>query len=331
VSGTRFSPTCKMRRVLKKPGTAKRPQESKKFPVTLVATDSIDAAFHAILSSCVRHFAANRAVTGPRRPEAHHQMRIALRRLRTALSLFKSFLPPGRLVRLRAEIVWLSKSMGLARDIEVFLQDMRDVDLAGRTDLAVEMKHFRRDLEAIRRHHNSKAVAALKSARCARFLSLASGTSLTPPSQRRTGASRDDAVLAWARKRLNRRHRKIRNWLSELDNLTTSQRHALRIEIKKLRYSAEFFLSIFDHHKRRRTKMQRLVGELQDILGRLNDLAVHQNILAELAGLAQGKRAADDFFAMGFVEGRHETIGKAYRRAARRATSRFLKQAPFWR
>jgi inorganic triphosphatase YgiF len=57
--------------------------------IVLGRADSIGHAFQIIISSCLGHLTANREGACNRDSEALHQMRIGLRRLRTALSTFK--------------------------------------------------------------------------------------------------------------------------------------------------------------------------------------------------------------------------------------------------
>jgi inorganic triphosphatase YgiF len=73
------------------------------------------AAFQAIASSC-RHFRLNEdALLDKRKPEALHQARVALRRLRSAFSLFKSIVSGDEPVRLNGELRWLATVLGEAR------------------------------------------------------------------------------------------------------------------------------------------------------------------------------------------------------------------------
>src|SRR3546814_12195228 len=55
--------------------------------------------------------------------EGVHQMRVALRRLRSALSLFAPALPAALTDPLIAELRWLNGPLGRKRDIDVFLAE----------------------------------------------------------------------------------------------------------------------------------------------------------------------------------------------------------------
>src|SRR6185312_8479667 len=81
-------------------------------------------AFQAIASAALRQWAGNAAVLGAvRRPEALHQMRVALRRLRTAMKLFEPVAADEAYGRLTAELKWLAGELDLGRDTDVLIEE----------------------------------------------------------------------------------------------------------------------------------------------------------------------------------------------------------------
>ena len=91
----------------------KRPVHAQ--PLELKDDMTVEQAAHAILLNCLNQIEANRAqVAGGQSPESVHQMRVGLRRLRSALDLFNDVIRPGS--RLRREIEWLGNELGPARD-----------------------------------------------------------------------------------------------------------------------------------------------------------------------------------------------------------------------
>ncbi|MEX2693612.1 CHAD domain-containing protein [Rhizobium mongolense] len=91
------------------------------------------SAFQAISFSCVRHFRLNEELLRSKgNPEALHQMRVALRRLRSAFSLFKAIIPGGEPRRLKEELRWLAVVLGEARNVDVLLLKATDADLVRR-------------------------------------------------------------------------------------------------------------------------------------------------------------------------------------------------------
>ena len=109
------------------------------------------------------------------------------------------------------------------------------------------------------------------------------------------------------------------------------QHHKLRIAIKKLSYSSDFFESLFAGRKmkKRFSGFKNRLKELQDS-GALNDIAVHQKLATKLAtGDAPGKRRARAFAAC-VVSGREQSEIEPLLKAAAKATRKFAHARPFW-
>ena len=80
-----------------------------------------DDALAGIIRHCIGHMIANEAcVAAGIDPEGVHQMRVALRRLRSALVLFRPFVPAEQYDWLNAEVKWLADSLGEARDWDAY-------------------------------------------------------------------------------------------------------------------------------------------------------------------------------------------------------------------
>ena len=91
-------------------------------------------AFTAIAHACLRHFRLNEAGVMQRRaPEAVHQARVAIRRLRSAFSLFKSILADDETKSQRNFLRELSQLLGSARNLDVFLSSQEPKELPPKT------------------------------------------------------------------------------------------------------------------------------------------------------------------------------------------------------
>jgi triphosphatase len=89
-------------------------------PVELDRQMSPITAFKAIAYSCLRHFRLNETIFATRQNAAAlHQTRVALRRLRSACSLFKPIIRDTEATRLQDELKWLASVLGEARNIDV--------------------------------------------------------------------------------------------------------------------------------------------------------------------------------------------------------------------
>ena len=99
-------------------------------PIALDGAMSEGEAFRAVASGCLRHYRLNEIVLlAARDADAVHQARIALRRLRSALSLFRATVSGKEYQALREEIAWLASQLGDARDADVLLTGLGDDEM----------------------------------------------------------------------------------------------------------------------------------------------------------------------------------------------------------
>ena len=269
------------------------------------AMDAADG-FAAIASACIRHFRLNEPLlleTGG--AEALHQARVALRRLRSAFSSFKSLLADDpQAETLRRSLRWLAGELGAVRDLDVLIPKLDGAD--------------RERLVEARRVAWGDARTALESVRARELMIdlaewLAIGTWRTRPADPRHASRplREAAadMLAHHRRRLKRRGH-------DLASLSDHDRHRARIEAKKLRYASEFFAALWTG-KRETKRHARFVGALetlQDHLGALNDRAVAADLLARHDIVSDHPR-----------KGRKRLL-----RQAERALGTLMEVKPFW-
>src|SRR5579883_2623197 len=128
---------------------------------------------------------------------------------------------------------------------------------------------------------------------------------------------------------LARRLKKVSKRAKRLAELDARQRHKLRIGIKKLRYAGDFFAGLFSGRKaqKRLRRFLRGLKGLQDRLGALNDIAVHERLAGRYVGTRRRRQRA---FAIGLVSGREQTRVGPLRAAAASAAERFADLRPFW-
>lgn len=241
----------------------------KSGPVELEESHEAAEAFRRIAGACVRQFRLNEPFVEQRIPEALHQARVALRRLRSAFSIFAPMLSGEAFARLREETKWLANTLGDARDLDVMLADGLGGEAA------------RPQLERAREEAYDSAAAALDSARARALMLdlsewLAHGDWLT--AQESAGV-RGESVREYASSALDRFRRKVKKHGRNLETLSDEERHTVRKDAKKLRYAAEFFAILYKdkRNRRRARKFLAALEALQDRLGALNDLAMAEN------------------------------------------------------
>ncbi|KRB61533.1 metal-binding protein [Rhizobium sp. Root708] len=246
-------------------------------PVHLEQSMNAAAAFKAIALSCVRQFRLNEDILRQHRnPEALHQTRVALRRFRSALSLFKAVLPGDEPQRLNQELRWLAAVLGEARNVDVLFAKASDTDLISKLKTA-RAATYRDAIEALDSSRTRALMLDLVNwLECGDHLPGNGSVSADIPS------GQDFAVRV-----LEKQRKRLKKDGSALAKADDEHRHEVRKDAKKFRYASEFFASLFDDKRgaRRHKKFLAAMEALQDELGALNDLATGPEVL-EKHGLA---------------------------------------------
>ncbi len=305
--------------------------------VHLHAEAPVADAFRAVGYGCLRQLIANEPAVHAADPEGVHQARVALRRLRAAMSIFSAVIAGARTRRIKSELKWLAGELAPARDLDAFVSGsiapMRNEAPAKRG-----LRTLDGDLERRRKAVFDRARAALGSARYRRLLLdtiewLELGA-WTQAHARQAAALRKQSIGGFAERELARRRRKVVKKGKKLHALDARQRHKLRIAAKKLRYASEFFASLFAGRKRRKRlrAFEDAVEGLQDCLGALNDIRTHEGLIADLVERphANGQRARRRAYAAGVVSGREDAQAVHLLRSARKAAGVLARAKPFW-
>lgn len=243
--------------------------------VRLRESMSIAGAFAVIVQSCLRHFRLNEPlVAGKRNAAALHQARVAMRRLRSALTLFKPAVPDPEFDRIRSELRWFTGQLGEARNLDVIIAAQSTLEPRADPDTLAQLRAARRDAYA-------RVRSALGEPRLPRLI-------LDLVAWAEAGDWRmSDAAAApippFARGKLDNGWKRVRKRGRDIGAQTPEERHRRRIEIKKLRYAAEFFAALTPKEARRHQKA--FLGELQSLqetLGQLNDLETTRQLAPHL-------------------------------------------------
>ena len=277
--------------------------------------------FQRIAWTCLMQMEGNASLLRRvRSPEALHQARVAVRRLRAATSAFKPMLADAESAAVKAELRWFAKALDEARDLDVFISTAFPAagdgdDLTDEHGRAVAA--FRgRMLEAQAKAYDH-ALAAIESVRfssllldVAAWLSIGEWTRSDDPSAH---AARRQPGAEFGRQALDRLFHKVMKGGKGLKHLDPEARHELRIRVKKLRYGAEFFLPITgEGSAKRRGKFMAALKALQEDLGALNDMSVGQEVALKVVG----KRSPEMAFTAGQVVARQSVDEAALLKAS---------------
>lgn len=289
----------------------------------------LDAVIVGILAEGMRHFTDH---IQPFRDEADarsvHQMRVGLRRLRTALKAFDKAFPQASFAHFSARARELASGLGLARECDAFKELVFTQPLAHR-NCPDDAKYLEASLISLRTQAYAGAMDVINGLGTTLFIldlqsyiarrgwrseitDLALAT-LTETADRFAKRTLDD-LLAKAKKRGK-----------ALIEKSDEERHEFRIALKKLRYNAQFFAPLFKNAKLYRNWSDNLVP-LQNSLGISNDLAGAQEMLNRLSAQELGDFSCSTGFILGWFSSQTETadakIDKQWKK--------FRKMQKFW-
>jgi CHAD domain-containing protein len=268
-------------------------------------------AFVALAGAALDQVGANAAgAAAGRDPEYLHQLRVGVRRLRSALRAFRPLLRRRRGAEI--ELPWRSMMpmLGEGRDWDVFLASLQPGAL--------------RDEAAKRRRDAQRVVRALLRSEMFREARKETHDRIQRGLWRRK-ADPAQPLAQFARRALRKLHKGLHEAATDIDWRHAARRHRVRIRVKRLRYACDFFGGRFPE---RRTKPY-LEGlrALQDILGDMNDIAVQRGLLRRLAPRRSPLGAVrEEAVARAALAAReHELIA-----ALEPAWRRFESARPFW-
>jgi CHAD domain-containing protein len=203
-------------------------------------------------------------------PEHVHDSRVATRRMRAAVRLFKDVLPDGE--GLDAELRWITSQLGPVRDLDVQLKRQRAT--ASALDLVDPLKPYLSWLEQQRRQAQLAFDAAFQSDR---FVALTER--LRALNQPAPPEAKDLPLAADAPRRLRRAYRTLRKRADELQLDSPPEAfHRARIGAKRLRYAAEFFQPLYGKPAKR---LIEAATDVQDVLGDHQDGIVNTHRIDE--------------------------------------------------
>ena len=231
-----------------------------------------EQAFQQIGQTCLRDFHLNMlGLEKLKNAEAVHQGRVAVRRLRAAMTLFKPMVFDIAYRRLRGELKWLAQMLGAARDRDVLRANL--LEQATGDEACAQASELASRFEAERLRARQAAVEALNSER-GRILLLDLALWIEDGRWKRQSSDvTGEPIQSFAGLRLRKRHKKLVRQGADLAHLAPGPRHKVRIEAKELRYMADFFVDcpgiVHDHRSLKKLidcceKMQTALGVIRD-------------------------------------------------------------------
>ncbi len=290
---------------------------------------TVSQAFRTVAFACIAHLQANeRGLLEADEPEYLHQARVALRRLRSAFSVFNRAFPRALFEEVIAGLRWLGGCLGPARDWDVFATETLPLVYAAFPGEAGLHWLTERTAE-LRTAADNAAREAVASAQYTVVLLKLTGLFLREPwLQLDDGASaalRALSLSEFAASLLLRRHKKTLKCGHDLEKLDSTGLHALRIEVKKLRYAVEFFSALYNKGGLR--EYLNALADLQELLGRLNDAATVERLLEPLRECDGAEQWLE---APGLLRGWAAASSRAHLEQLAHAWRRFRDSEVFW-
>ena len=286
-----------------------------------------------LVQHCLDHLRANETVVlTTDNVEGVHQMRVALRRLRAALQLFKPSLPPDQYGWIITEAKWLTAELSAARAWDVFAEEFLApaARLYGKDQ---EFDSLMTAVEQVRQQSRQRGRDALGAKRYTEFLLRLSAWLSSQAWHDQSVTERTtrllDPIGEHCVKLLQKRDRHVRKQGQDVENLSDDALHELRLAVKKLRYVVNFFENLYPT-KQAKAYRKHLAG-LQDRLGYLNDVAVADTLVRELADTGEDQTFQTSVYASGLIVGWHRHAAITARSSLAKDMAAFLRTKPFWR
>lgn len=290
----------------------------------LKARATVGEALQALGQAGLTHLCAGLEALRERpEPDAVHQARVATRRLRALLKIFNPLTMDDASQRLDAELHWLASEFDAARDLDVFVGEVWEKQVAGARFTGREA--FERGLKAAHANAYLRMEAALESGRARDVMLeaaawLEAGPWTADPALAEIRNGRADAFAADV---LDHRRQQVKKRAKHFAQLDAPARHKLRLKGKTLRYAAEDLAVLFPEHPKRAEAFIEAAKAVQDLLGLLNDRSVRQ-ALVETAAHGDAMLARD---AARVVLADDED---ALLKTASKALDDLLDAKPFW-
>ncbi|HET9079784.1 MAG TPA: CHAD domain-containing protein [Trebonia sp.] len=263
------------------------------------------------------------------RPDAVHQMRVAVRRLRAALQAFTEIVSGPETEHLRAELKWLGGVLGEARDTEVLVSYLHGNLAAVPTELVLGPAQAR-----VTAHfapfEGSRRKAVLDALDSERYQELRAelGRLLDNPPLAPRAAEPAGAVLPLA---VGRAYRRTRRRMRRARQAPAGQQrdvalHETRKAAKRARYAAEAATPALGRKAGKKARrFAKSMKEVQSVLGAHQDAVIARAAARDIG--VHAHLAGENAFSFGLLQDRahHQALAceeqtpRVWRRARRKA------------
>ena len=259
--------------------------------VMVVPQTPLPQAIRHILRQGLQQFLDNHpAVTLEGEAESIHQMRVGMRRLRSAIRMFSPVLCVNEISVALASVRALFAKLGDVREADVFLQET--LPQIGEAGLGDRLEAVLRDeIEIFRRGAYGDAREVLMSPDFARLAVRLNGWveagNWLKAEQPVDALLTERAAEDFAGPRVRRLYANLLRCGAKAEHGTLNDWHRARIAAKRLRYGGEALFGVLDP-KIDAGQFAKRIGRLQTLLGRLNDLEAAALLLDRVRPTVKG-------------------------------------------
>ena len=296
----------------------------------ILATDPIAEAGRTIFARQLRRMLSHEA--GSRTGvdiESVHQMRVAIRRMRSLFNLIGAHFRRKTVAEYERGLRQIARALGAIRDLDVLILDLQAFGAALPPESQDALDSLVATLDDRRSEYRVSLNKQLDSKRYARFvrrfrrLTKRAGRGARKIKQGETPHQLRHVLPLILHERLAR----VKAYDAVLPAADDTILHALRVEYKQLRYALEFFQPILGKSAGRFLAQ---VKAMQEILGRINDIAVFIEYVKDLDDLTVEQRAILEFYMDARdaeLIGLREQFTVAWARFNNRATQRLFSDS----
>ncbi len=250
----------------------------------LVAPDrSVEQAFEQILrTNLLKSREWEPVVLAGEDPEGVHQMRVCLRRMRSALAVFRTAIPRQTTRSFLNEMRRAAKALDRARDLDVYIEENLRPKGEKRKDKMrkLALKHRDREYARVKAYIEGKRYRKI----CEELHHWVESRGWRQDLVDEQKTILEENVVSFASDVLDHQQNRILDDGRGIEGQDSEALHQLRIDCKKLRYAAEFFAPLYGEPMK---DFIRHLKALQDLLGTLHDVAVMPGLQRDLL---KGKR-----------------------------------------
>jgi inorganic triphosphatase YgiF len=243
--------------------------------------DAVKALIVRSVDRLISHHAAARLGDD----EGVHQMRVAVRRLRSDLRTFGSMIDQAWSREVIPELKWLADLLGETRDLDVLAKRFEKTG----SDLKPDIAPLLEAVGGLRADSRAALYEGLRGSRYGEMLEKLVRSAQNPPLTAEAARPCSEILIPYVAATWKKLRKAAR---PAARNSPAEQLHKIRIRAKRVRYAAEAVAPALGAEGGKAASFARAAAKLQEVLGEHQDATVAQARIRELVGNDPSKTLA---------------------------------------